>query len=269
MRWEEILLLADMDGTLLGRDLRIPERNLAAIREFMARGGHFSIATGRSIQSGAPYYQQVQPNAPCILLNGVMLYDFRTETVLRVRALPEGAAQWALKLAEEIPGCGLEAYTARDIFALRDSPALQAHLVRERLPFRLHRAEEMGGPCCKLLFAGEPESVAQLYLRCTEAPLPGARVVLSCASHLEVLPAGADKGSGLCGLLQETGFSPGQVCAIGDYYNDRELLEAAAVSAVPENAPQDLKRLARYVVCHCDGGAVADFLERLERDWVT
>ena len=163
MRWEEILLLADMDGTLLGRDLRIPERNLAAIREFMARGGHFSIATGRSIQSGAPYYRQVQPNAPCILLNGVMLYDFRTETVLRVRALPEGAAQWALKLAEEIPGCGLEAYTARDIFALRDSPALQAHLVRERLPFRLRRAEEMGGPCCKLLFAGEPEGVAQLY----------------------------------------------------------------------------------------------------------
>ena len=55
------------------------------------------------------------------------------------------------------------------------------------------------------------------------------------------------------------------VYAIGDYYNDTELLEAAGVSVVPENAPDDLKEQADLVVGHCYQGAVADLIEEIER----
>lgn len=50
------------------------------------------------------------------------------------------------------------------------------------------------------------------------------------------------------------GFRMENVYAIGDYYNDTELLEAAGVSVVPENAPDDLKEQADLVVGHCYQG---------------
>ncbi|NLA86727.1 MAG: HAD hydrolase family protein, partial [Clostridiales bacterium] len=54
------------------------------------------------------------------------------------------------------------------------------------------------------------------------------------------------------------------IMAIGDYYNDLELIETAAVGAVPAGAPDDLKQCADLVVCSCENGAVADFIEYIE-----
>ena len=77
MSLKDILLITDMDGTLLGRDFKIPQRNIEAVHRFMDQGGNFAIATGRSKMSGAQYFRQTNPNAPCVLLNGAVLYDFR------------------------------------------------------------------------------------------------------------------------------------------------------------------------------------------------
>ena len=44
-------VLFDMDGTLLDDSSRIPPENIAAIRELIAAGGGFTIATGRPVRS--------------------------------------------------------------------------------------------------------------------------------------------------------------------------------------------------------------------------
>ena len=56
MKIADILLVSDLDGTLIGKDHQIPERNLEAIKRFKEKGGKFCVATGRSIESGRPYY---------------------------------------------------------------------------------------------------------------------------------------------------------------------------------------------------------------------
>lgn len=40
-----LILVSDMDGTLLDDSSRIPPENIAAIRELIAAGGGFTIAT--------------------------------------------------------------------------------------------------------------------------------------------------------------------------------------------------------------------------------
>ena len=54
------------------------------------------------------------------------------------------------------------------------------------------------------------------------------------------------------------------VYAVGDYFNDEELLEAAGHAVVPANAPEELQRKAELVVCDCRSGALADLVEFLE-----
>ena len=51
--------------------------------------------------------------------------------------------------------------------------------------------------------------------------------------------------------------------AIGDYYNDMELLRTADISAAPANALPEVRETADHIVCSNNEGAVADLIERI------
>ena len=59
-----ILLVSDLDGTLIGENFVVPQRNLDAIARFQQEGGSFAIATGRSILSGGHYAELTHPKGP-------------------------------------------------------------------------------------------------------------------------------------------------------------------------------------------------------------
>jgi hydroxymethylpyrimidine pyrophosphatase-like HAD family hydrolase len=64
-------------------------------------------------------------------------------------------------------------------------------------------------------------------------------------SILDILPAGCSKGAALLSLAHAQGIEPGQILAIGDNWNDVSMLEAAGSAVLMDNAPDDLKALAR------------------------
>ena len=266
MNWQDILLITDMDGTLLGRDFKIPERNIKAIHRFMERGGNFSIATGRSKMAGSRYFAQTNPNAPCVLLNGAILYDFKKKELLMKRCWPDGAREYLKRVEELFPEIGIEVYTDEDIYITKDGGMVQQHIENEHLRC-LFREPDDDISVCKGVFAGEPRLIQELVSYCLAHPISGIRFVTSGDIFLEMLPEGVDKGLGLRELIRHTNFKRENVFAIGDYFNDLELLKEAGVSAVPENAPEEIKSAADYTVCHCNDGAVADFIELMERKY--
>ena len=69
-RFSDVLLTVDFDRTLTAEDSSIPERNLEAIRYFMAEGGAFTVNTGRSLAMSRCFFDRVPMNAPVLLYNG-------------------------------------------------------------------------------------------------------------------------------------------------------------------------------------------------------
>ena len=65
-------------------------------------------------------------------------------------------------------------------------------------------------------------------------------------------------------MAEMCGIPAGHVAAIGDYYNDISLLQAAALPILSGSAPRDMYRFARHVTCPCDEGAVAEAIDYLE-----
>ncbi len=53
----KVILLSDMDGTLLTSKKQITDRDRAAIEKFTSLGGKFTVATGRTIQSFEQFTQ--------------------------------------------------------------------------------------------------------------------------------------------------------------------------------------------------------------------
>ena len=54
-RYDDILLISDLDGTLIPRHEAIADENLAALNAFTAAGGAFAAATGRTPEAALPY----------------------------------------------------------------------------------------------------------------------------------------------------------------------------------------------------------------------
>ena len=74
--FSDILLTVDFDRTLTAPDSTIPQRNIDAIEDFMAKGGAFTVNTGRSVPMIAPYADSIPVNAPLLLYNGSAAYDW-------------------------------------------------------------------------------------------------------------------------------------------------------------------------------------------------
>ena len=64
-------------------------------------------------------------------------------------------------------------------------------------------------------------------------------------SILDILPAGCSKGAALLTLAADSDIDPAEILAIGDNWNDVTMFEAAGRAVLMDNAPEDLKTLAR------------------------
>ena len=90
-KFENILLLSDIDGTIAWNSEYIPPENIEKILYFKENGGHFAFSSGRNHKD----IYRILPNlrelvsAPCILCNGSYLYDAETEEILNPRYLDE------------------------------------------------------------------------------------------------------------------------------------------------------------------------------------
>ena len=85
--FSDVLLTVDYDRTLTAPDSTIPERNLEAIRYFMDNGGAFTVNTGRSTTTFAPFLETLPRNAPLLLYNGSADYDEKTGQFTRYAPL--------------------------------------------------------------------------------------------------------------------------------------------------------------------------------------
>ena len=98
-----------------------------------------------------------------------------------------------------------------------------------------------------------------------ESILTDTNVVLDgrMRKYLELWQSGINKATSLkklCGML---GIKEGCYFAIGDYYNDLEMIATADIGAATSDAPDEVKGKAAYISCTAKDGAVADFIDYL------
>ena len=78
---------------------------------------------------------------------------------------------------------------------------------------------------------------------------------------LEIVPHGVNKGTALASLLEILGKTSKDLIAIGDNYNDVEMLRLAETSIAMGNAPKDIQQLATFVTKTNNEDGVAYALE--------
>ncbi|NUO58251.1 MAG: HAD family phosphatase [Hamadaea sp.] len=259
-RW----LVTDLDGTLVDRRLRMVPRSREALRRFRAGGGEVVIATGRSRESAAPYYAELNLTGPAILLNGALICDLSTGEVLLDRRLPAPVWAAATELLDALDGdaAGV-AFRGGQAFRVVTSPLIDAYAARDRVT-----VEAVGDwsdlpptEVSKAMIVCASTAVAE---RVTEkAAALDVTVVVSEPTYVELLPSGVDKGTALTWLTGHWGVPLDQVAAVGDNPNDIPMLRVAGLGAAVGDGHPAVRAAADVVVGGCDDGAVADVIAQI------
>ena len=265
----DIVLMSDIDGTLLSERGGVPKRNIEALERFTAAGGRFGVATGRALNITRPIVDCLPINFPCVMYNGGVTYSFEKEEYLDQVFLPRETVRYFEKIWQAFPDCGA-IWVADDYFDLEGSTEekhnwwLRQYSDTPMQPIKLSNCT---GPAYKalLVLANEQRyKLLQEYLREHAADFAGVRFVYSDATMFEMLPLGSSKGDAIEKLAGITGVKRENVVSIGDYHNDIEMLEFADISAAPLGAHDDVKAVADLIVGPCHAGAVADLIEHME-----
>lgn len=95
------LYITDLDGTLLHSDATLSEYEIAKIKEFCEKGILFSVATARSMITGGQVLKGVTLSAPAILMNGVFVYNFEENKVIKYCEIQNEPYRRVLKIFEK------------------------------------------------------------------------------------------------------------------------------------------------------------------------
>ncbi len=261
------LFITDFDGTLLRSDNTLAQRDLDALASLTRRGIKTAIATGRSLYSFR--------NSPGVDLP-VDYIIFTTGA--GVVTQPEGHLVYKANLSRDMVLEALDFFKESAFDFMLHNPVPDNHTFFYRratttntdFETRLTRYRPFGKPFKTIsgngfgeasqFLAVIPETSADDVVADVREALPGLSVIQTTSpldhtsTWIELFHPNVSKSSTAAWLAAELNVDPMDTMAIGNDYNDQDLLAWAANSFVVENAPQDLKARFQTVASNNNGG---------------
>lgn len=259
------LVVSDIDGTLNNKLRQLPKRNLEAINRFVLEcNGHFTLASGRNVQSLRKHYEKLPiSGTPAVVLNGAGVYDYSKEKMVRFSPINPDAVDIVRNVYERFPSVEIEVLTDKTIYTLNSKIFCPVMVRADKLNhtdykrFSQMPKENWG----KVIFLGVPMLITEVRKFIDSIPDKKANFMSSSIASFEMLEEGVHKGVGAMEIADMYGIPYEHTAAIGDYFNDYDMLKTVYLSACCGQAPQGLKDIAKYHACHCNKGAVGDLLE--------
>ncbi len=268
INFKDLYIITDVDGTLLGEDHKVPQKNKDAIAKFVGGGGTFAIATGRASEGIGNVICDLQISGYCIVSNGSVIYDSNSDKKLHSGYLDNGLLlPFIDEVIGKISGLSLQMYTNKGLHVASNTHAIDEYIVREKVEHVLIDMYEMKDlEWNKMLFhSKDPSELAQIEGWAKERFGDIFEMNYSSACYFEIIPKGYTKGDSLNRLRDMKEFAGKKFLACGDHLNDLQMLKEADFSVCPTNAQEGAKSACDLVadVTNSDG-LIAWVIEKIE-----
>lgn len=266
MDFGKVILMTDLDGTLLTDDKRILPEDMAAIERFRSGGGIFTMATGRGYSMARSIAEKIGLDVPAVVYNGAAVFDFREDKFLWQCEIGEQAAAIMNRVAERFPDIGVEVLKEQTVYVPFLNDTEQWHLDLEQVQAEKRPLEEIpAGGWLKVLFAYPPEKMDELVRFVSECEdFQGVQWVRSAPMFFECLPQGIDKSAGYRQLIRIIGAEDRFTVAAGDFMNDLAMIKQADLGAAVSSAQPEVREAADIVLCDNNSGAMAQLIGYIE-----
>lgn len=266
-RFDDYLIVTDLDGTLYKTQTDIPKVNIEAIGRFTSLGGKFAVATGRGIEAARFITQAIDIPDPIIVNNGHAIYDYNNEELVYNVYLPDRIKDFTRDIMREFPSMGVEVYSDRELYVITDNHVVTEHLDYEMVE-REHITFEQAYKIkwSKLLLADDEEILLKAIdyanqLENGEYADDNFKTIRTSRLFLEGVCKDINKGTAVHELARLLNVPSEHIFTIGNFYNDIELVQSAHGAWV-KDSPTELYDMAEYITEKtCADGAFAEYVE--------
>ncbi len=265
------LIVSDVDGTLNDKYRRTVKANIDAIAEFTGKGGLFTIASGRNLQSALKIYNRLNIKTPLIFLNGAGIYDPEKSVLLSYQSISSDGQAVVFGIAQQWSCAELIVHTRDMIYLVKPRLFGKAFTLIDNLDHKVCQSlfEVPKGDWGKITIFDKPQNIELINLMVNRKSDLDVKSVPTSSFTLEIIDKATDKGNSVKRLAQILSIDMKKTAAIGDYYNDLDMLKAVAFPACCAKAPTEVKAVSKYCAGDADKGAVADFIRYLTKNYIT
>jgi Cof subfamily protein (haloacid dehalogenase superfamily) len=266
------LLLLDIDGTLVGATGLMTSRTREALHRAQQIGCTLVLCTGRNRHAAQRVALQIGGHGYGIVLNGALVFDWKSGGLLRVALLPLPIAQEAVRIAHRLELAPVWLGTEEQnnfIYTDRHASLLPRYAARnaERLVYLSDLAAEMPGPPASLAAYGAPDNTAALASAWQQTFGESVRAFSAITApygswYAQLTDASADKGLAAQAVAEALNIPREQTLALGDHVNDVALLQWAGLGVCMGDGHPEARACADYVTGTLDEDGAAQAIER-------
>ena len=266
------LLVLDIDGTIAGESNQITEAVKQAIKAVQAKGVKVAIATGRMYCSALRFHQDINSDLPLMVYQGALIKDPATEKVLQHLPVSKDMALRLLDYFEQPELRSLLSvhfYINDQLYVREITPETEIYAGRSNIqPIAvgdLRTVLDTHNEPTKVLALSDDIDVIERLLGSLRQQYTPAELYLttSVATFFEATNPWVNKGAAVRYLAEEIlGLAASNVMAVGDNFNDVEMLEYAGIGVAMGGGPAEVQAIAHWVAPSVEEDGVVAAIEK-------
>lgn len=264
------LIFSDLDETLLVEH-HVPEFNRIAIKKAQDKGVKFIVATGRAYNMIFDILKEIgtyeKENEYSICFNGALIIENKNRRILRFKGIDFENVKELLSRAKKYDVCVL-VFTLDMCYIFNPSEDEIKRKTIQKAKFKVIDDFQFeflqDQQVAKILYQNTNleylKKIAQELEDCTKEKIS---VSYSSNRYMEFNAWNINKGNALNWLANYLGVKLEDTIAIGDNYNDLQMLQTAKLGACVSSSSDDIKAVANYVTkLDYHEGAVKEVIEK-------
>lgn len=271
------LLGVDIDGTLLNPEFQISSPDMAALRRAHAEGVEVVVVTGRRHTFAMPIVQQLGFDLWVISSNGAVTRSMSSGETFHRDLLPAETCRRLCSSMREFRGNTVLTFDkeTKGAIVLEHMDELSSSIQRwleknlQFIDFVIPIEDSLTRDPVQAMFCGSIPRMREALAKLAASDLDHDITVLRTEYQardlcmVDVLNQGCSKGHALERWANYRRIPREEVMAIGDNYNDIEMLAFAGVPFIMGNAVEELRRDGWTVTRSNDQNGVAAAIEQV------
>ncbi len=261
------LVISDLDGTILESGQPIHPFTKEVLAKLPELGIRFTLASGRSLASLRPFAEELRIDIPLVLANGCIIQSLDGIIHHRI-TMPVEVTRKIIEITER-EGSDLVIFSDDRLFYKKMTDNI--FRIFGKLNNSIYEVgswdaiESMLEQINKFMIIDweSQENLTRLETIFDTDLSSQADYLRTNKNHLEVMPKGVTKATGLKKLADGMGIRMAEIIAFGDFDNDAAMLAEVGLGVAVENACDLAKQSADLIVGSCAENGPAIFLNQL------
>ncbi|MFW5991710.1 MAG: Cof-type HAD-IIB family hydrolase [Halanaerobiaceae bacterium] len=266
------MLCLDLDGTLLNSEHKISRENKKSIQA-LSEDIQVVLVSARPPAGIICFLDELNISAPVICYNGALIFDEHGRQIYDMTIAPNVIRDIYQKYSCEV---SINIYIKNDWYVEKKDKwvrqeekiiGLKPRIVNlKKLLYDTANTDKIATVekgANKILLMGIKQTITGVEKFLRRKHGKRLEIYMSKAEYLEIVAEGVSKTGAIKILQKKYNITEREIAAIGDNYNDLDMLNYAGLGVAVDNAPEKVKKEADRVTLSNDDNGVTKAIKNL------